>query len=99
MNNVLVLCVTGVGIAFLVLLYTDYYRRAGIMEWIITYLGAFWLATFAGYIRCVMPNPLETVVRVRVLTDDIWGRFRENTTFVFKVDSDAERQPLLVPDP
>lgn len=50
-NNVLVLAITGVGVSFLVFLYTDYYRRAGYLEWAITYLGSLWLGTFAGYIR------------------------------------------------
>ncbi|KAM4065843.1 frag1/DRAM/Sfk1 family protein [Hirsutella rhossiliensis] len=50
-NNVLVACVTGVGVSFLVLLYTDNYGRAGIMEWTITYLGSIWPATFTGYVR------------------------------------------------
>lgn len=53
MNNVLVVLITGVGIAFLVLLFTDYFKSAGLMEWTITYLGAFWLITFSGYIRYV----------------------------------------------
>lgn len=44
-------CIAGVGIAFMVLLYTDYYGFAGVLEWTITYLGSLWLGTFAGYIR------------------------------------------------
>lgn len=51
MNNILVVCIAGVGIAFLVLLYTDYWHSAALMEWTITYLGALWIGTFAGYIR------------------------------------------------
>lgn len=50
-NNFLVLCITGFGVAFLVLLYTDYWHSAALMEWIITYLGSIWIGTFAGYIR------------------------------------------------
>lgn len=53
MNNFLVLCIAAVGIAFLVFLYTDYYHRAALFEWTITYLGSIWLGTFAGYIRYV----------------------------------------------
>ncbi|KAI6778688.1 uncharacterized protein J7T54_007629 [Emericellopsis cladophorae] len=50
-NTVLVLCIAVTGTLFLVFLYTDYYRRAGYLEWTITYLGSLWLGTFAGYIR------------------------------------------------
>lgn len=45
------MCITGTGIAFLVFLYTDYWHSAALMEWIVTYLGSFWIGTFAGYIR------------------------------------------------
>lgn len=47
------MCIAGVGVAFLVLLYTDYWHSAALMEWTITYLGALWIGTFAGYIRYV----------------------------------------------
>lgn len=95
-NNVLVILVTGVGIAFLVLLYTDYYRSAGLMEWIITYLGSFWLCTFAGYIRYAT-TPLSNQ---DILDAHENVRFREDAN-IAKVssgedaDANAERQPLL----
>ncbi|KFH40811.1 hypothetical protein ACRE_084940 [Hapsidospora chrysogenum ATCC 11550] len=50
-NNILVACISGVSVAFLVFLFKDYPGRAGYLEWTITYLGSLWLGTFAGYIR------------------------------------------------
>lgn len=38
------------GATFMVLLYNEWYRVAGILEWIISYLGVFWLFTFVGYV-------------------------------------------------
>ena len=38
------------GAAFMVLLNIEYYRFAGVLEWIISYLGVAWLFTFVGYV-------------------------------------------------
>lgn len=39
------------GTTLLVLMYASYWRTAGILEWIITILGAFWIWTFMGLLR------------------------------------------------
>jgi len=38
------------GGAFMWLLWHEWYRVAGILEWIVSYLGVFWLASFIGYV-------------------------------------------------
>lgn len=86
-NNILVACITGVGMTFLVFLFTDYHRRAGYLEWTITYLGSLWLGTFAGYIRFVLYNNMLS----NTLTSK---RFREGGG-VARAGFDPERQPLL----
>ncbi|CAJ2512051.1 Uu.00g076760.m01.CDS01 [Anthostomella pinea] len=50
-NISLVLCQFAVGIVFLSTMYAGDYRVSGIFEWILTYLGAFWLVSFVGYTR------------------------------------------------
>ncbi|KAI2610646.1 Frag1/DRAM/Sfk1 [Hypoxylon fragiforme] len=48
-NTFLVLCQFGCGLAFVILMYGGYYKSSGILEWCLTYLGSFWLASFVGY--------------------------------------------------
>ncbi len=38
-------------IAFTVLLYRYWMRTAGVLEWALTYVGAFWLWSFVGYLK------------------------------------------------
>jgi len=40
----------GLGAAFIVLLNKEWWRVAGILEWIVCFVGVFWLATFMGLI-------------------------------------------------
>lgn len=91
-NNFLVLCITGFGVAFLVLLYTDYWHSAALMEWIITYLGSIWIGTFAGYIRYVHT---ESSNPSRLLLTTLY-RFRE-AGGVANRETSPEHQPLLAP--
>jgi hypothetical protein len=41
----------GVGIPFVSLMYTGHFKPAGVLEWIITYLGSLWLLSFIGYTK------------------------------------------------
>jgi hypothetical protein len=93
-NNILVVCIAGVGIAFLVLLYTDYWHSAGLMEWTITYLGALWIGTFAGYIRYA--DTLTFVFSLLLARLTLVSRFRE-AGGVAQRDAVPEQQPLLAP--
>ncbi|ORY64516.1 Frag1/DRAM/Sfk1 [Pseudomassariella vexata] len=51
LNTGLMICQTGVSIAFVALIYSGHYKSAGFVEWSLTYLGAFWLLSFVGYTR------------------------------------------------
>ncbi|KAI0002663.1 Frag1/DRAM/Sfk1 [Xylariaceae sp. FL0662B] len=48
-NTLLVLSQFCVGIAFVILMYSSFYKSSGILEWCLTYLGSFWLTSFVGY--------------------------------------------------
>ncbi|KAI4592325.1 hypothetical protein KJ359_011264 [Pestalotiopsis sp. 9143b] len=50
-NTFLVVCQLGIGISFVVFMYTGRYRISGFMEWTLTYLGCFWLLSFIGYTK------------------------------------------------
>jgi len=50
-SNAWVVIDIAVGVAFTVLVYSSWMRTAGILEWALTYAGAFWLLTFAGYLK------------------------------------------------
>jgi hypothetical protein len=98
-NNILVVCIAGVGAAFLICLYTDYYRSAGYLEWTITYLGAIWIGTFAGYIRCVsspLLSPVDFSRKDQLLTGYSSHSFRE-AGGVAQRDVPPEQEPLLAP--
>jgi hypothetical protein len=51
MSNAWLAVDISVGIAFTVLLYQSWMRTAGVLEWAMTYVGAFWLLTFVGYLK------------------------------------------------
>jgi len=38
-------------IAFVTLMENSWWRTAGIIEWIVGFLGAFWIFTFVGILR------------------------------------------------
>ena len=40
----------GLAISFVALLWLEWYRVAGILEWIVTFLRGFWLRNFVGYV-------------------------------------------------
>ena len=40
-----------VGAAFVSTEETHHYRQAGYMEWILCYLGSFWLLSFVGFTK------------------------------------------------
>ncbi|KAI1097315.1 Frag1/DRAM/Sfk1 [Jackrogersella minutella] len=48
-NTLLVFCQFVSGFAFVVLMYNGDFKSSGILEWCLTYLGSFWLASFVGY--------------------------------------------------
>ncbi|KAI2632722.1 Frag1/DRAM/Sfk1 [Hypomontagnella submonticulosa] len=48
-NTILVFCQFGCGLAFVILMYSGDFKSSGILEWCLTYLGSFWLASFVGY--------------------------------------------------
>lgn len=50
MNTFLVFSEVCLGAAFMVLLGKEWWRLAGILEWTVTILGAFWLYSFIGYV-------------------------------------------------
>jgi len=50
-SNAWVVIDIAVGVAFTVLVYNSWMRTAGVLEWALTYAGAFWLLTFAGYLK------------------------------------------------
>jgi TM2 domain-containing membrane protein YozV len=61
-NAGIVLIEMCLGAAFLVFLGKGWWRVAGILEWIVSFLGAFWLYTFIGYVayvKFVAPRTLE----------------------------------------
>ncbi|KAI0853836.1 Frag1/DRAM/Sfk1 [Daldinia vernicosa] len=47
-NTALVICQFGCGLAF-VILYNSHFKSSAILEWCLTYVGSFWLASFVGY--------------------------------------------------
>ncbi|RYP33011.1 hypothetical protein DL767_004922 [Monosporascus sp. MG133] len=49
LNPILVASQLLIGLAFVVLSYSGFFLLAGIMEWALTYLGAFWTVSFVGY--------------------------------------------------
>lgn len=51
LSNAIVVVEVGLGFAFTALLYTKHLRAAGILEWIITVNGGFYLLTFIGLLR------------------------------------------------
>lgn len=50
-NTLLVFMQFGIGLAFLVMMYSELYRPAGILEWTLTYVGSLWLLSFVGYTK------------------------------------------------
>lgn len=50
-NNIFLVLGLVAGVAFNVLLANSWMRTAGILEWALTYTGAFWLLTFVGYLK------------------------------------------------
>ncbi|KAI2463751.1 Frag1/DRAM/Sfk1 [Annulohypoxylon bovei var. microspora] len=48
-NTFLVFCQFCCGLAFVALMDDGYFKFSGILEWCLTYLGSFWLASFVGY--------------------------------------------------
>ncbi|KAI1119603.1 hypothetical protein F5Y14DRAFT_9070 [Nemania sp. NC0429] len=51
LNTFLVLCQMSVGLSFVALLRAGHFHIAGILEWCLAYMGAFWLLSFVGYTR------------------------------------------------
>ena len=58
LNTLLVVVQLFIGLSFVVFMYSACFHTAGILEWTLTYLGAFWLLSFVGYTRCVVPLDL-----------------------------------------
>lgn len=54
----------------MVLLYSESWRVAGILEWIVSYLGAFWLLNFIGYVAYVNPRLCQTILTSRLSVPD-----------------------------
>ncbi|EXJ82131.1 hypothetical protein A1O1_08200 [Capronia coronata CBS 617.96] len=52
-SNVLVVVIVALATSFTVLLYNSWWKTARILEWVLTYMGAFWLLTFIGYLKDV----------------------------------------------
>jgi hypothetical protein len=50
-NTVIVGVGAALSVAFAILLTHDWWRTAGILEWILGNLGAVWLFTFVGILR------------------------------------------------
>lgn len=50
-NTFLMLSQTGLGAAFVTMMYRGHFRETGILEWTLSYTGAIWMASFAGYTR------------------------------------------------
>lgn len=51
LNTFLVLAQAGIGLAFVILLWKGEYRTCGFLEWTLTYIGSFWLASFVGFTK------------------------------------------------
>ncbi|KAH6657630.1 Frag1/DRAM/Sfk1 [Truncatella angustata] len=56
-NTLLMVSQTGVGISFVVFMYSGLYKTAGFLEWTLTYLGCFWLLSFIGYTKFKDEDP------------------------------------------
>jgi hypothetical protein len=80
-NAGIVLIEMCLGAAFLVFLGEGWWRVAGILEWIVSFLGAFWLYTFIGYVayvKFVAPRTLKTLtLDCRTPKEEIEIRERE----------------------
>lgn len=50
-NLLLVFCLSALGAVFVGFMFSKHYYIAGVLEWTLTYLGAFWMATFVAYVR------------------------------------------------
>lgn len=50
-SNVLLAIGITLAVAFNVLLARSWMRTAGVLEWALTYIGAFWLLAFIGYLK------------------------------------------------
>ncbi|KAI0025778.1 hypothetical protein F4780DRAFT_225280 [Xylariomycetidae sp. FL0641] len=51
LNDFLVLCQFVLGTLMVTFMYTGYYRWSGILEWVLCYVGSFWILSFVGYVR------------------------------------------------
>lgn len=90
LNTFLVACMIGATVSFVTLMYSGYYRAAGILEWILTYLGSFWMLSFIGFTKWV--GRRDHPCGLDVLTV---SRFREGIDP--RPPTEAERRPLLFP--
>lgn len=50
-SNAWVLVDIALEVSFTIVLRGPWMRTAGILEWALTYVGAFWLLTFVGYLK------------------------------------------------
>lgn len=77
------------GLAFTGLEWKGYFRTAGILEWVMTFTGGFYLLCFIGY--------LWFVIQSSALPDGADDYYRRADEYTVALKEDGERAPLLVP--
>lgn len=85
-GNAIVLADLILVVGFIGAEWQGYLRVAGILEWVLTFLGGFYLLTFAGYLRYAS--------RMNILASAELTTSRAPETMV-PAKTDDERQPLL----
>ncbi|KAH7040816.1 Frag1/DRAM/Sfk1 [Microdochium trichocladiopsis] len=72
-NAILVVVQLVVGVLFVALMYAQEHRWAGYCEWTLTYLGAFWLLSFVGFVRVREDEKNEAVESVEAERQPLLG--------------------------
>ena len=57
------------GVAFSVTLWTDRWRLAGILEWVLAFLGTFYILTFVGFVAVPQEGAIHDPEREPLLPD------------------------------